>query len=348
MRTLALMAVSSLAFAGAARAQSFNVDLGEPASAAGVVSSRYGGAAHQPGGGDAVTDNTLTLGDDQALLDDAMDPSNGDTLTFAGLANGDYEIYCYAWAPDQPTYVTMVAPSGGVASKNCGGAAWTGSHVEGVTYVKFLATITTGSISFTFTQPVSTDFATCNGFQFVALDDNLSSFCNGDGGVSLGCPASPCGNNAPAGTTGGCLNSNGTSARLIASGVPDVSTPADTLHFDLVGGTFPGSFGVLISGDNQLPNAGACPPGSGITSATLDGLRCVGGAAQRHGSRSLGTMGSTSAGWGPPANPTAGIGVTSGFVAGQTRHFQCFYRETPTLGCMTGQNTSNGISVTFQ
>ena len=184
-------------------------------------------------------------------------------------------------------------------------------------------------------------------FEFTVGAGNLVGFCNGDGGDQMGCTNCPCGNNALPGTIGGCLNSNGTSAQLIASGNPDVTTPADTLHFDLVGGTFPGSFGVLISGDNRLPNAGACPPGSGISSGTLDGLRCVGGAALRHGSRSLGTTGNTAAGWGPPANPTNGIGVSSGFIAGQTRHFQCFYREQATLGCMTGQNTSNAISVTF-
>ena len=179
--------------------------------------------------------------------------------------------------------------------------------------------------------------------------DGLAEFCNGDGGDQMGCTNCPCGNNAPMGTIGGCLNSVSASARLLVSGVPDVSTPADTLHFDMTGGTFPGSFAVLISGDNRLPNAGACPPGSGIASGTLDGLRCVGGAALRHGSRALNNAtGNTGAGWGPPANPVAGIGVSSGFIAGQTRHFQAFYREQATLGCMTGQNTSNAVSVTFQ
>ncbi len=66
---------------------------------------------------------------------------------------------------------------------------------------------------------------------------------------------------------------------------------------------------MLISGDNQLPDAGACPPGTGLASGTLDGLRCV--------------------------------GVTSGFVMEQTRYFQCFFREGATLGCMTGQDTPN-------
>ena len=187
------------------------------------------------------------------------------------------------------------------------------------------------------------------GYQFmnyVNLGADPDEFCNGDGGDQMGCTNCPCGNNSPVGTPGGCLNSNSGSAHLVKSGTPDVTTPADTLHFDMTGGSV-NTFAVLISGANQLPAMGACPPGSGIAAATLDGLRCVGGSVLRHGSRSLDATGSTTTGWGPPANPMAGIGVTSGFVGGQTRHFQVFYRETATLGCMTGQNTSNGVSVTF-
>ena len=125
-----------------------------------------------------------------------------------------------------------------------------------------------------------------------------------------------------------------------------MTLPADTLHFDLVGGTV-SSFGLLFSGDNRLPAMGACPPGSGVTSGTLDGLRCMGGNAIRHGSRALDAAGATTNGWGPPAAPAAGLGVTAGFTSGQTRHFQVFLREMPTAGCMTGVNTSNGVSITF-
>ena len=77
------------------------------------------------------------------------------------------------------------------------------------------------------------------------------------------------------------------------------------------------TFGVLVSGDNRLPNMGVCPPGSGLASPLLDGLRCVGGAALRHGSRATdanGEIGTTStAGWGPPNGPAPGIGQHAGF-----------------------------------
>ena len=180
------------------------------------------------------------------------------------------------------------------------------------------------------------------------LSGPYESFCNGDGGDQMGCTNCPCGNNAAPGTTGGCLNSNSTSARLNPSGAPSVM--ADTMRYEVTGANV-STFGVLTSADNQLPQMGACPPGSGIASALLDGLRCVGGAAQRHGSRATdanGDIGVTNNGWGPPSGPAGGLIAQGGFVAGQTRHYQCFYREIGTLGCMTGQNTTDAVSVTFE
>ena len=35
------------------------------------------------------------------------------------------------------------------------------------------------------------------------------------------------------------------------------------------------------------------------------------------------------------------------FTAGQTRHFQTFYRELTTAGCMTALNTSQAVSLTY-
>ncbi len=51
--------------------------------------------------------------------------------------------------------------------------------------------------------------------------------------------------------------------------------------------------------------------------------------------------------WGPPGNPATGLIAQSGWNAGQTRHFQCNYREGVNFFCMTGLNTPNGVSVTF-
>ena len=180
---------------------------------------------------------------------------------------------------------------------------------------------------------------------------SFATSCNGDGGDQMGCTPCPCGNEAAVGTVGGCVNSASQSAALMVSG-GSPSASASDISFSMTGGNV-STFGVLTSGDNLLPNMGPCAPGSGIVSigvAALDGLRCVGGNFLRHGSRATdmnGDIGITNNGWGPPAGPMGGIAASSGFVAGQTRHFQVFYRELDTLVCQTGQNTSNAVTVDF-
>src|SRR6185436_14124216 len=111
-------------------------------------------------------DNAATTGDDQALLDDAQCGFGNPVWTFANLAAGTYHIYCYAWAPDVPTsYITNITVTGGSAgTQSCGGAAWTGSHVDGVTYVDDVVTVAAGgSITVSFT--IGSSFITINGFQ---------------------------------------------------------------------------------------------------------------------------------------------------------------------------------------
>ncbi|MEM7515358.1 MAG: hypothetical protein AAF368_00345, partial [Planctomycetota bacterium] len=172
-------------------------------------------------------------------------------------------------------------------------------------------------------------------------------FCFGDGGDGQGCTDCPCGNNAPTGTLGGCLNSAGTSARLDAVGKASVS--GDTLRFGVTGAT-PGSFAILFSGDAQTPVSPAipCPVGSGVQSFAFDGLRCVAGAILRHGTRTSdanGDVGEMTPGWGGPFGPPGGIVAQSGFTAGQTRYFQTVYRVDAIVGCGTGLNTTNGMPV---
>ena len=173
------------------------------------------------------------------------------------------------------------------------------------------------------------------------------SFCHGDGGDQAGCTACPCSNDAPIGTVGGCLNQTLRAAELIGSGSPRVFN--DSLRFEVERAN-PNTFGVLVSGDNALPNSGPCPPGSGVTGVLLDGLRCVGGNFLRHGARPTdlnGGIGVVTNGWGPPSGPIGGLIANGGFAAGQTRRFQCFYREDTAVMCMTGQNTTNGVEVSF-
>lgn len=172
-------------------------------------------------------------------------------------------------------------------------------------------------------------------------------FCFGDGGVSPGCTQCRCGNDAAPGSQGGCINSVGSSGQLVAFGEGRISD--DTLRFE-GRDVSPNTFAVLVSGDNALPNNGVCPPGAGIAAMEFDGLRCVGGALRRHGTRptdSMGSVGETTPGWGPPDGPGGGIAGQAGFVAGQTRHFQMIYRDDETLVCMSGLNTTNAAEVLF-
>ena len=170
------------------------------------------------------------------------------------------------------------------------------------------------------------------------------TFCYGDGGDQMGCTDCPCGNNAPAGFTGGCLNSSGNGAELFAAGSTSLST--FNLAFTMTGGT-PISFGALTSGQSRAPASPVNPCfglDSGISQPIIDGLRCAVQGILRHGTRAIDGTGSTVNPWGPssPSWPNAA------FVAGQIRHFQVVYREMPALGCGTALNTSQGMTLTFR
>ena len=181
------------------------------------------------------------------------------------------------------------------------------------------------------------------------------SLCRGDGGDGMGCNDCPCSNDAPAGTVGGCLNSNSTSTRLHASGDPSVSLPSGAttdLRFAVTGAP-PTAFCVLSSGDAIAPinPAHACfGLDAGIPSALFDGLRCVVTNTLRHGGRpanSSGEVGTTTVPWGGESIPVLGIAATYGFVSGQTRYFQVAHRDDETMVCGRGLNTSQAIRVEF-
>lgn len=190
----------------------------------------------------------------------------------------------------------------------------------------------------------------------VEFDGRFEDSCNGDGGDQLGCTNCPCGNNAPQGTTGGCLNSFLTSARLNASGDRSLSLPAGSvtdLRFDVTDAP-PTSFCRLISGAALAPGNPANPCfslKSGVQSMFFDGLRCGITNLVRHGGRSAdmnGEAGANGDPWGGEGDPNNGLGQAAGFAVGQTRYFQVIARDFPDLSCMTGLNTTQAIKVTFE
>ena len=160
--------------------------------------------------------------------------------------------------------------------------------------------------------------------------------CFGEG---QGAPC-PCSNAASPGANTGCINTSGVGASLHASGTASVSNDSLSLNVD---GAPTGSFAVLVSAQNLLPST---QPGVGI--AAFDGLRCVGGGIIRHGTRAIDSTGAAASPWGAGGSPPGGLAAQSGFVAGDRRHFQVFYRELLQAVCGTGQNTSNAYSLTFR
>lgn len=171
-------------------------------------------------------------------------------------------------------------------------------------------------------------------YEFELARSPHTYFCPGNVDACTSCP---CGNDARSEHVGGCLNSSSWSATLTANGSASLSNY--DLSFDLRGAS-PESFALLFSGENPLPIAGVCPPGSGIGLTFFDGLRCVAVNLCRHGGQLTDARGRTITPWTPSPS-------LSCFEAGQTRFFQSVYRDDPNLGCGTGRATSNGVSVRF-
>lgn len=159
---------------------------------------------------------------------------------------------------------------------------------------------------------------------------NLAPFCFGDGS-GTNCP---CNNNSAAGHPGGCSHSAGNGAVLTAGGDPSVSL--ETMQLTLTSAV-PNTFGLLVSGQNTLPQMGGCL-GCGLP--VFDGLRCAGGSFLRHGIRVTDAFGNVTSPW-------SSLAGSNGFQIGQVRYFFAFYRTSPSSGCGTGQNSSNGVRVEF-
>lgn len=152
---------------------------------------------------------------------------------------------------------------------------------------------------------------------------DILDLCFGDGTGT----ACPCGN---AGAPGeGCANSADQGALLSASG--STSVGADDLAFQMTQGPGP-SPALLFVGAQQVNG------GSGAVFG--DGLRCAGGGIQRLGVRILDAGGSAT--W------SAGLSLQGGWVAGDSRVFQTWYRDVNDSPCGGQFNTSQALAVTFQ
>lgn len=146
-------------------------------------------------------------------------------------------------------------------------------------------------------------------------------FCQGNGALA----ACPCGNDGASDDRGGCLNSTGAGGLLAGTG--SASVAADDLGF--VASQVPvNQFCILFAGDQSVAEV---PIG--------DGLRCVGGSLVRLGLRPTGAAG--------VATWSGGLGASGGWLAGDSRSFQVWYRDPLGSPCGTNFNVTHALSVTL-
>lgn len=189
-----ILGLSVLAMASSfAMAQSFNIDFDSPGTVFSPgPANAFGAAAGQAGFWNALAsytamplsdlagnatgvtfnsnagsqysfDNAATTGDVQLLMDDVLDPGTGAQFNFAGLANGQYSVYTYGWAPDSNAYVTNVTINGNL--QTVGGAFNGTTFVQGVTHALHSVNVTNGTL--TIDIGVGASFASVNGIQLV-------------------------------------------------------------------------------------------------------------------------------------------------------------------------------------
>jgi len=156
----------------------------------------------------------------------------------------------------------------------------------------------------------------------------IQPFCSGDGSAA----ACPCGNQAPAGSQGGCLNSLGLSALLAGDGDPSLS-----------GDTFVLQASALPQTASALYFQGTSATNGGTGSAFGDGLRCAGGSVVRLGTR-ISVGGASSC----PSPGGASISQVGGISSPGVRTYQVWYRNSAGFCTPAAFNLTNGVSVSWR
>lgn len=149
-----------------------------------------------------------------------------------------------------------------------------------------------------------------------------NAYCFGDGSGTT----CPCGNVGAAGA--GCANSTGTGATLTSFG--STSVAATDLWFRATD---------LPANEPALLFAGQIAVNGGAGNLLGDGLRCAGIGVVRLAIRPADAGGTSLFGPGDVAS--------GGFVPGETRHFQSWYRDPSGSPCGALTNLSNGVTVVF-
>jgi len=269
---------------------------------------------------------SMLTGDERAFMVDVQNlPSIGGpwSWTFSGLSDGAYQLYTYAWAPENNGVTTTVTVPGSTDGPQAVGGLWSGgAHVLGTTYARHAVSVVGGTL---FVEVVgqSGSSGSVNGFQLVRQSVGPSAFCFGDGSGTT----CPCGNFGASGR--GCASSvNAAGGRLLVSGNASVGTDTMSLNAD----GMPNSSALYFQGTSQQ-NGGA-----GITFG--DGLRCAGGSIIRLGTK-LNVGGASSY----PVGGDQTVSVRGNVSAGDVRTYQVWYRNAAAFCTASTFNLTNGMQV---
>ena len=337
----------------AAAAQSVNIDV---SSLFGTPSNAYGAGAAQPGFWNTVDGGSIgvvfplkglsgattglsvsyqiygngagnfsfnepsTFGDDEALMDDLQDIGSGTSLaiwTFAGLNPGNYTVYTYAWAPDDPINSTSrVRVNGSPDPEQSLGGPWPGSQVKGVTYAQHAIAVGASGLLVIEVQPKS-GFGSVNGIQLVeGSGTGPAKFCTSKPSSVPGCVPTLSGPAQQISKTGGPGSYD-----IDATPVPGGGGKPGILIYTksgLLGSPATTPFGFLCL--NQFLRAGAFPALPGGTNGACDGSY-------------VWDFGSIA-------------GVLATFSAGDTLHIQAWYRDPLSSGTANFTQGIGPIAVT--
>lgn len=154
----------------------------------------------------------------------------------------------------------------------------------------------------------------------------IQRFCFGDGSGA----ACPCGNESDVGANEGCQNSLGNGSDLVAQGTPSIAS--DTI--ELQAQQMPNGPALYFQGTTRL--------NSGAGTAFGDGLRCVGGTVIRLAIKTNALNQSVF-----PQGSDPLLSVRGGVAAGDTRHYQVWYRDSAAFCASATYNLSNGVTITW-
>lgn len=257
-------------------------------------------------------DEPNTAGDDQALMDDVGYYGGAGTWTFSGLAAGTYDVFTYAMAPDDPTFLTSVDVMGSASGSQDVGGSFAAGYVLGATHAMHTVTIATGG-DIVITTDVGATFDSINGIQIVgagAMTSIGTPYCMAE------------------------LNSTGSFGTMSALG----STTATANNVTLTAASLPlNQFGIFVVSQVQgfVPLAGG----------TSNGNICLGGVVGRFQGPgqilSSGAGGEFSLAIDTAAIPEGGGTVAA--AAGLSFNFQAWYRD----GVGLGSNFTEGLEIVF-